>query len=457
MLQPQSVDQNTEVLVALAKRLFPDVDFAREAPAWKAVRILALALTDGQMHARRAANANSVLYALGDEQDNLHGKIYNLPRKAATGARKAAALRVVGTVGATVPADAPLTHTSGLRYATQGTATISALGYVDVGVYAVDVGSATRLSKGELLQFDATPVGLEDMAELQVALDEDGEDAEQDGAYGARLLAHTQDPPMGGNAADYREWATRQTGIVAAYVYPVRRGLGTVDVAALHTGRGTARLLNAGEVADLQAYLDEVHPLTHDVRVLTVEAAPQDVELLVVDTGAAEYRADWDDSTPGLVDTWNGTTRTLTFTARPLTLKAGDRVIIKTAGGTGQPVRVETLLAGEAVILEEAPVVAPTTGDLVYAGGSLTDAIRAAVLTHFDGLGTANPDLKAYGTWEGSLRPSALQRLATSHPGCKDADVVAPATVVDAADRAWPLDGVVEVLTPGRVIVRWKR
>jgi hypothetical protein len=75
---------------------------------------------------------------------------------------------------------------------------------------------------------------------LQLALDEDGTDAEQPTAQLAtgcsprcrsRAPAETQ--------ADYVAWCLAQLGIAAAFCYPNRAGIGTVDVAALHSGSGT--------------------------------------------------------------------------------------------------------------------------------------------------------------------------------------------------------------------------
>ncbi|WP_413462564.1 baseplate J/gp47 family protein [Kingella kingae] len=38
-------------------------------------------------------------------------------------------------------------------------------------------------------------------------------------------------PPAGGNQYDYKNWALSVDGVSSAYVYPLRRGLGTVDIA----------------------------------------------------------------------------------------------------------------------------------------------------------------------------------------------------------------------------------
>ncbi|WP_337050269.1 baseplate J/gp47 family protein, partial [Serratia fonticola] len=57
-----------------------------------------------------------------------------------------------------------------------------------------------------------------------------GTDDESDKSLLARLLELIRRPPAGGNKYDYHRWAMDVPGVTAAYVYPLRRGLGTVDV-----------------------------------------------------------------------------------------------------------------------------------------------------------------------------------------------------------------------------------
>ncbi|WP_230478800.1 baseplate J/gp47 family protein [Kingella kingae] len=58
-----------------------------------------------------------------------------------------------------------------------------------------------------------------------------GTDAESDASLLARLLERLRRPPAGGNQYDYKNWALSVDGVSSAYVYPLRRGLGTVDIA----------------------------------------------------------------------------------------------------------------------------------------------------------------------------------------------------------------------------------
>ena len=393
-----------------------------------------------------------------------HANVHKVTRKPATGARKASALRVYGSPGAGVSVGDVLESTAGLRFEITEADTIPGGGtYVDVDIAAIDTGSQTRLPKGTVLTFSNPPASIEEQAELVLDLDEDGDDQETVGQWRDRLLKKIGDPPLGGADADYEQWALELTGIATAYVYPLRRGLGSIDVAALHAGRGTARLLSAGEITELQDYLDDrapVHTTGGALRVLTVDDTSADVEVLVQPNGEPEFEFDWDDTvapTAHAATPWDAPSRTLQFTApRPDSMKPGGRITIKPAlgGGTGEQYVIESLSGSDAVVLETAPVPAPAAGDSIYAGGPLVDEVRDAILEHFDELGTSNTDAAPYGPWEANLRPANLYRIAQGTDGVRRSTVVEPAAAVEPADNAYPDDATVYVLVPGRVLVR---
>jgi len=74
----------------------------------------------------------------------------------------------------------------------------------------------------------------------------------------ARLLDIIRRPPAGGNRHDYRRWALEVPGVTAAFVYPLRRGLGTVDVAIV-SGDG---LPSAETLQAVRDHIDDVRPVT---------------------------------------------------------------------------------------------------------------------------------------------------------------------------------------------------
>lgn len=453
-----TLDVTHAILIALHRTLFPDIDVSQMSDAWLELRTLAGAVTDNHAH---LSSAKSDLLPDTSSEDMLDrwGAIRGVPRKGATPARKADAFRVFGVVTTPVPDAIDLVHVSGLRFRTSGASVIGPNGYTDVDIVAIDTGSATRLSAGERLTFATPVVDLEEEGELQKDLDEDGTDKEGDGAYSARILSRFSDPPLGGAAADYVQWALEEDDIAAAYCYPLRRGLGTVDVAALHAGSGTARILDAPAVADLQAKLDAKRPVSvKGFRVLQVVGEPVDVEYRVRPNGDQAYAWDWDDTTPPIahaVTPWDSVTRKLTFTAaRPESMAAGHRIVIAN-GATGVPRVIESLDGTDAVILEPAADGdVPVAGSIIYAAGPLTVAVRDAIKALIDGLGTANHDSARYGTWEGSLDPDAIKARALAVPGHLRGSVVTPVALVEASDPDYPDDGEIGLILPGRILVR---
>lgn len=65
-------------------------------------------------------------------------------------------------------------------------------------------------------------------------------------------------PPAGGNKYDYRRWALEVPGVTNAFVYPLRRGLGTVDIAITSADGLPSRDI----IEATQAHIDDVRPVT---------------------------------------------------------------------------------------------------------------------------------------------------------------------------------------------------
>ncbi|MDQ3153622.1 MAG: baseplate J/gp47 family protein [Actinomycetota bacterium] len=453
-----TLTESRDFLIALMKALLPDRDVTRKAFLFKFLTSVAAGVTD--LHAHINEDQKDLLpdTASGVALDRW-GALVGVTRKGATPARKSAALSITGTLAATVAIGDELTHEpSGLSFQVNEAEAIPAGLTVNVDIVAIDTGSATRLDAGEVLTFVSAPTGINPDAVLVLDLDEGGDDVESDGAYRKRILDRMSTPALGGSQADYVAWATSVTDIAAAYAYPGRAGLGSVDVAALHAGSGSARLLTAGEITDLLAKLEELAPANVELRVLTVEDVEVDTEVTVWPNGEAAYEFDWDDTAALVVSTWTAGTRTIVFTtARPASMRAGDRIVIDPATpyeGAGEQHVIESLSSTNAVVLEEAPSTAPVATDLVYSGGTLVDEVRDAILEHFDELGTSNTDAAAYGSWDANVRPENLYRIAQLTNGVRRSAVVLPAATVEPEDNQYPDDGTVFLATPRITIVR---
>ncbi len=456
-----TLDEEVEFQAAHMRHLFPTADVSEGSPNWLFLKTIAAGVTGNHAHIEAVKNDVMPDTSLGTELGRW-GVIKGVAKKGATPARKSKALRVVGTPGTAVPNTRAMFHPpTGLKFQTANADVVGAGGSVDMDVVGVDVGSQTRLSAGETLQFTVPIAGLEETAELQLALDQDGDDAELDGDYRARVLARFSSPLAGNRADDYIAWALAVTGIATAFDYPLRGGVGTNDLAALHKGSGGVRCLSDGEVASLQAVIDALRPVGMKAfRVLKVTAivAPPDVEVTIIPDGALEHEFDWDDTTPPTVLAWTALTRTLQFAAaRPSSMQAGHRLTIDpvAGGGTGKERVIESLSGADTVILENDPAGdTPAATDTIYAGGPLVEPTRQSIQALADGFGPANPDAKRYGPWEGNLRPNAVSRVATAVAGVLDGTVIAPVATVVANDPAYPDDQTVELIILGHILVR---
>lgn len=457
-IQLPSLETVHSRLVDAAKAAFPTYDLSRFNDFSKRLRIVAG--MGFQLNHHISVVSDDVLpdTAAGDQLDR-HGFIWGVTRKAATPARKADALRLVGTSGSTFTIGDELVSQGGLRFQLNESGSIPAAGFLDVDVVAIDTGEQTKLDAGEVLSFLSPPAGIETEAELQLDLDEDGTDQESDGAYRVRILNKIQQPAMGGNANDWAQWVLDFDGADFAYVYPERGGAGTVHYVALHVGSGSVRPFTTLENSELRASVDLERPVSvadHDP--LVVETVTQNIEQLITPALDPQFAFDWDDSGgPLTVDTWDAASRTLQFTTnRPTDMQEGDRIVIKTdAGdGTGEPFVIERFPGpANQVVLADAPVPAPVSPDLVYAGGPLTELVRDALLDFVDNLG---PAIGAYGVgnWEDTINPQRLDALALAQTGVSNAQATTPASTATPADPGSGGPITIELLVSGETIIR---
>ncbi len=98
---------------------------------------------------------------------------------------------------------------------------------------------------------------------------------EADADYLTRLLNRIQQPPAGGNANDYVQWALAVTNVEDAWCFPLAQGLGTVDVVitansavtgseipSSHADMGTVTGLSTGSLMDSTAMFTGMLPVS---------------------------------------------------------------------------------------------------------------------------------------------------------------------------------------------------
>lgn len=478
-----SLDETHRFLRALFRALLPSRNIGSTvSSAWRWTKAIAGAVTDNHANLDSVAKDGTPRTARGAALDgwiDVFAPGGSRTRKGATPARKSNAGRVRGVAGSPITEGDQLIHQStGLSFQIGETTTVPVAGFIDVDIVAISTGSATRLQRGQTLKFVSTPTGLKREVELQLALDDDGFDAEQEPAARDRMLAAIREPQSGGNQSDYVAWAKSVTGIDHVFVYPNRDGIGSVDVAALHNGSGSSRALSGGERSALLAKLQALAPVTPAapggaLRVLETVADTGGVDVTVITDGSAQFAWDWDDTGPAvIVLTYTSATRTMRFTtARPATMKAGDRFIVFgiASAQDGAPMVIESLSGLDSIVLQQDPPVAPVPTDRCYAAGPLTSIIHQAIKAHIngdtlyagpdgpipgqvaasqnidvstlniliEGIGTANPDGK-YGPWSGGLYRSAIATIVRYTRGVRNQDVVLPLTDQEAIDFEFP-------------------
>lgn len=459
-----TLDEITQILADDFRNRFPGADVSTSSNNWKRLRTEAIGVFFAQGHIDAVRNALLPDSATEEELDRW-GAILNLPRKQATAASGTDVLRVTGSATSSVTAGDVLTHSDGSTYQVDESDTIGAgETYIDVDIVALTTGSLTRKIKGEELTFASPPSGIDATATLIDDMTTGGVDREDDGAYRERLLDKIAQPGMGGNSNDYVAWARQVSGVSEAYTYPVRDGLGSVDVAALHSGTGAERLLSTVEIAELQTYMDGKRPVSiNQFRVLTVAEDAQDVEITIEQEDDATYNRDWDDSTALTVDSWDAGTRTLTLVEDvPDDMIEGARLIYKGAANAAFELEVESLSGAKDVVLAQPASAAyqtdltdnpPVNLDEVYSGGPLVAPVRTAIQSYVDGLGPAR-GTTADGTWDDVLRTIRLRAAPIDVLGVKDATVVAPVSNVTPADNE-PAD-TVDLVTLRQILVRYE-
>jgi uncharacterized phage protein gp47/JayE len=208
-----------------------------------------------------------------------HAALRGLSRKAAVAAT--GSVTVSGNAGVTLAAGLVLSDsTTGLTFTTDASATLNADGVATVAITATSKGASGNAATA--LEFSSPPSGVN--AEASVVSLTGGDDAEEDAELLTRLLSVIQKPPAGGNANDYKNWALECEGVEHAYVYPLRRGIGTVDI-VITTANGVP---SASLIATVQAYIDSLRPVgARSVLVLapTLKTVPISV-LIKLEAGA---------------------------------------------------------------------------------------------------------------------------------------------------------------------------
>jgi uncharacterized phage protein gp47/JayE len=195
-----------------------------------------------------------------------HGDIWLVNADGTTGRKQASlasgTVTVTGVSGSTVPAFSLMGLSSvNATYQTMASAVVGS-GPTQVSVQALVGGTVGNLEEGDVLAFLAPAPGVD--ATATVVVMEGGADTETDEELRSRILKRIEQPPMGGDATDYEQWALAVSGVTRAWASPNEMGLGTVTVRFL---MDDLRSSNDGwptpaDVNTVAAYIDQMRPVT---------------------------------------------------------------------------------------------------------------------------------------------------------------------------------------------------
>lgn len=208
-----------------------------------------------------------------------HGLMWGITRKAA--AYASGSVTFTGINGIIIPEGTLVQTSEGVQYETDADATI-AVGSATIGIVAIEAGEDGNYD-GATIELVSPITDIDSAVSVVSPGFSGGVSEETDDDYRARILEHIQTPPMGGTAADYVVWAKSDevpitNGVVQkAWCFPIAVGPGTVDVVI--TAAGSTQVASPALIADVQAYIDTVRPVTADVVVKTVDVKDIDMDI----------------------------------------------------------------------------------------------------------------------------------------------------------------------------------
>ncbi|WP_044469649.1 baseplate J/gp47 family protein [Mannheimia massilioguelmaensis] len=184
-----------------------------------------------------------------------HAGLRGLRRRNATYAAGKGAT-ISGNPDAVIAIGLQIKTEDGRFYETTESAVISSGGTAVVAVRSLATGAVQNIKIATKGSFMAAPVGVSTDVVLNDVVG--ATNAESDSSLLERLLNKIRRPAAGGNKYDYKDWALEVDGVEQAYVYPLRRGLGTVDI-AITADNGVP---SDDTVRRAQAYIDDERPVT---------------------------------------------------------------------------------------------------------------------------------------------------------------------------------------------------
>jgi len=195
---------------------------------------------------------------------------------------------VTGTVE--VPQYKQMSGPQGVFYQTMEAATVGTTA-TEVPVEALTGGTDGNLEAGDQLTILAPIPNLNGTATVVELTG--GTDEETDDELRARVLFRIQQPPMGGDADDYIEWATDVPGVTRAWCAPLEMGVGTLTIRFMMDDlrASSGGFPNATDITTVTTYIDSKRPVAIKDRWI-LAPIPEPIDLIVseLDADTVEVR-----------------------------------------------------------------------------------------------------------------------------------------------------------------------
>ncbi|HAG0017618.1 TPA: baseplate J/gp47 family protein [Salmonella enterica] len=278
-LTPDAEKIRADLLRDLKNQL-PDADIAPDSDYF--VRASSVASVAEGLYQHQAWVVRQIFPDTSDSDYlALHARTRGLKKKPPTTAKGLAGIS--GSPGSVLPAGSQI-RGEGLSITTTTDVKLTT-GTADVPVTALQSGVSGNLASPVTAELVSAPMGINGRVVVKSLAG--GTDEESDGELLDRLLDIIRRPPAGGNRYDYRRWAMEVPGVSSAWVYPIRRGAGTVDIAITSAGG----LASDEIIRNVQAHIDDVRPVTaRNALVLSPQLRRIDFDVIVKAEGVTLER-----------------------------------------------------------------------------------------------------------------------------------------------------------------------
>jgi uncharacterized phage protein gp47/JayE len=194
-----------------------------------------------------------------------HGNIWLVNADGTTGRKQATmatgTVTATGINGSVIPAGALMGAGQSATYQVT-TQVVVGSGPTIVAATSLVPGTVGNLQSEDSLSFLVPPPGVD--GTVTVITMDGGADTETDDELRTRILRRIQQPPMGGDATDYEQWALAVPGVTRAWSSPNEMGIGTMtirflmdDLRASDDGWPTP-----ADIVTVADYIDKMRPVT---------------------------------------------------------------------------------------------------------------------------------------------------------------------------------------------------